>query len=262
MNRCNQEKPVMNLSVLVELLESIIDSIITNTPEKVIKKVETIRAKHPHLTTKQVAEKIVGEQSFYNGLLGAGTGAFGLIALPATIPADLVKAWRIQAFTIRCIAYCYGYTDEKTDLKTDIYLLLSSDSMATLKEIVYQEAVSAKMQAAAAAETMKQSVTREALKAAPKYLAQVVVKVAGKEAANYAMKGIPKHIAKALWSIGGRKVVEKAIQKSLTKAIPVIGAFTGFAFDWTSTKAVGKLAIEYYEKSGPEVVESAFQCLN
>lgn len=252
----------MDFSVLLGTLDSLIDSIITNDPEKVSNHVNSIREKKSQLTTKQIAEKIVGEQSFYNGLFGAGTGAFGLMALPATIPTDLVKAWKIQAFTIRCIAYCYGYTDQTTDLKTDIYLLLSSDSMATLKEIVYQQAVSAKMQAALAVETMKQSVTREALKAAPKYVAQAVVQVAGKEAANYAMKGIPKHIAKALWSIGGRKVVEGAIQKSLTKAIPVVGAITGFAFDWTSTKAVGKLAIEYYEKSGPDVLKSAFQCLN
>lgn len=96
---------------------------------------------------------------------------------------------------------------------------------------------------------------REAAKAAPKYAARVFVKYTGKEAANYVMKGIPKHLAKALWRVGGRKVVERATQRALGKVVPVIGALTGFMFDWTSTKAVGKLAIQYYENSGPESVD-------
>ncbi len=248
----------MNFAVLLEALESVVDSIITSDSEKVINYVDSIRQKDSQISNKKVADKIVNDQSFINGILGAGTGAAGLLALPATIPIDLVKAWKIQAFTIRCIAYCYGYADQNTDLKTDIYLLLSNDSMAALKQLVSQEAASAAMHAAATAETIKKSVAREAAKAAPKYAAKVVVKLAGKEAANYVVKGIPKHVTKALWKIGGRKVVERAIQKSLTKAVPVIGAVTGFVFDWTSTQAVGKLAIEFYEKSGPELVDQLF----
>jgi hypothetical protein len=94
----------MNFGVLLEVFESLVDSILTNDPDKVSNYVDSIRSKNPELTENQIAKKIVGEQSFVNGLLGAGTGAAGLMALPATVPADLVKAWRIQAFTIRCIA--------------------------------------------------------------------------------------------------------------------------------------------------------------
>jgi hypothetical protein len=248
----------MNFGVLLEVLESLVDSILTNDPEKVSNYVDSIRSKSPHLTEKQIAKKIVGEQSFVNGLLGAGTGAAGLMALPATVPADLVKAWKIQAFTIRCIAYSYGYTDQNTDLKTDIYLLLSNNSMTALKQMLVQEAAAAAMSTAAAAEAFKKSVTKEAAKAAPKYAAKVFVRCAGKEAANYTMKGLPKHITKALWKIGGKKVVERSIQKSLTKVVPVVGAVTGFAFDWVSTKVVGELATEFYENSGPELVDQIF----
>lgn len=63
------------------------------------------------------------------------------------------------------------------------------------------------------------------------------------------------NLTKALWRVGGRKIVEKSLQKSFTKVIPVIGAVTGFGFDWFSTKAIGKLAIEFYEKR-PELMKS------
>lgn len=248
----------MNFDDLLKFLESLVESILTNDSEKVIKYVDSIRSKHPHLTENQIAKKIVGEQSFINGLLGAATGAAGLMALPATVPTDLVKAWRIQAFTIRCIAYSYGYTDQNTDLKTDIYLLLSNNSMATLKQMMIQEAAERAMGAAVAAEALKKSVTIEAAKAAPKYAAKVFVNCVGKEAANYTMKGLPKHITKAIWKIGGRKIVEKSIQKSLAKVVPVVGAVTGFAFDWVSTKVVGDLAIEFYQNSGPEFLDQLF----
>jgi hypothetical protein len=248
----------INFTVLLESLESLIDSIITNDPECVINYVKNIRVKNPQLSNKEIAQKIVNDQSLINGLLGAGTGALGLIALPATIPADLAKAWRIQAFTIQCIAYSYKYTDHNTDLKTDVYLLLSNDSMESIKQMATQELASAARNAVATTEAIKKSVTRQVAKAAPQYAAKAIVKCAGKQAANYAMKGIPKHLAKALWKIGGRKIVERAIQKSLTKAVPVIGAVTGFAFDWTSTKAVGNLAIEFYENSMPEFIDRAF----
>lgn len=56
------------------------------------------------------------------------------------------------------------------------------------------------------------------------------------------MKGASKFLIKALWKVGGRKVVEKAVQKSLGKAIPVLGAAIGGSIDWFSTQAVGKLA--------------------
>ncbi len=132
---------------------------------------------------------------------------------------------------------------------------MSNTSLEALKNFLVREAAN---HAAAVTETMKKTVVTEAAKLAPKYAAKTVVNLTGKQAANYVMKGLPKHVAKALWKTGGRKVVEKAMQKSLAKAIPVVGAATGFVFDWTSTKTVGRLAIEFYENSGPEMVNRIF----
>ncbi|MDF0554810.1 hypothetical protein [Kamptonema sp. UHCC 0994] len=58
--------------------------------------------------------------------------------------------------------------------------------------------------------------------------------------------------------MGGRKAVEKSIQKSFGKAIPVIGAAIGGGMDWFTTQAAGKLAIEYYENSVSDWVAEVF----
>lgn len=72
------------------------------------------------------------------------------------IPIDLVKAYKIQAFTIRSIAYIYGYTPQNTDLKTDISLVLSNVSIEALKKLVITEALkTAPKHALKAVDTLK-----------------------------------------------------------------------------------------------------------
>ena len=128
----------MNFSDLEKAIESLIDWVISSDPEEVTNYINKLRSENPEFTNKQIAEKIVNEQSINSGLLGAVTGLGGLITLPATIPIDLVKAYKIQAFTIRSIAYIYGYTPQNTDLKTDIFLVLSNSSIEALKKLVIQ----------------------------------------------------------------------------------------------------------------------------
>ncbi len=41
----------------------------------------------------------------------------------------------------------------------------------------------------------------------------------------------------------------------IAKASCFVGAVTGFAFDWVSTKVVGELAIEFYQNSGLEFID-------
>ena len=52
----------------------------------------------------------------------------GLFVMPVTIPTDLIASWRIQATMAFSIAYIYGHTENTTDLKTDLYLILAGDS--------------------------------------------------------------------------------------------------------------------------------------
>ena len=103
---------------------------------------------------------------------------------------------------------------------------------------------------------MKKSAIHVAAKETPKYAAKALTKYGGKAVVNYGMKGVSKHLAKALWKVGGRKMAEKALQKSIGKAVPVIGAVVGGGMDWFTTQFVGKLAIEYYENSVSEWVNA------
>ena len=95
----------MDFLDLEKAIESLVNWVIGSDPEEVTNYINKLRSDNPQFTNKQIAEKIVKEQSINSGLLGAVTGLGGLITLPATIPIDLVKAWKIQAYTIRCIAY-------------------------------------------------------------------------------------------------------------------------------------------------------------
>ena len=149
----------MDISVLEEALESLINMIISSDPEEINEYLDKIRSENATLSKRAIAEKIINEQSINSGLLGAVTGLGGLITLPATIPIDIVKSWRIQAFTIRCIGYLYEYTPANTDIKTDIFLVLSNGSIEELKKLVIAEALkSAPKQALKALENVKKSI--------------------------------------------------------------------------------------------------------
>ncbi len=249
----------MDFLNLQKSLESLIDWIIGSDSEEVANYINQIRSDNPEFNNRQICDYIVDDQALNSGLLGALTGLGGLITLPATVPIDLVKAWKIQAFTIRCIACVYGYTPENADLKTDIFLVLSNGSLGELKKLVIAEAMkAAPKHALKALDAMKQSAIQATAKQSTKYAAKVLAKYGGKTIVNYSMKGISKHLIKALWKVGGRKAVEKSIQKSFGKAIPVIGAAIGGGMDWFTTQAAGKLAIEYYENSVSDWVADVF----
>jgi hypothetical protein len=249
----------MDISVIEKSLESLIDWVIGSDISEIKEYVNEISSNNSGCNNRQIAEVIVSEQSINSGLLGAITGAGGLITLPVTIPVDMVKAWKIQAFTIRCIAEVYGYSSQTTDLKTDIFLVLSNGSIESIKSFVMAEALkSAPKQALKSLHSIKTSVIQKTTKQAPKYIAKTALQLGGKPLRNYALKGVPSILRGAIWKLGGRKVAEKTLQKSIGKAIPVIGAVVGGGMDWFATQAVGRLAIEYYENSVPELVNEVF----
>lgn len=250
----------MDVLDLQKSLESLIDWILETDPHEISDYVDQLCLEHPELEKRKIAEKIIDEQSRNNGLLGAVTGLGGLMTLPATVPIDIIKAWRIQAFTINCIAYLYGYTPQKTDLKTDIFLVLSNGSLEDVKTLVIQElAKSAPKRASQSIDFFKKEAINQTGKVVPKYAAKAITKYGGKKVASYTTKGISKHLTKVLWKVGGKKVVEKSLQKSIGKAVPIVGAVVGGSIDWFATQAIGNLAVEYYENATPEWIEETFE---
>ena len=124
-----------------KLIEKIIDEIISHEPNTIEKRVAEFKLKYRNLEESEIAQKIIKDQSFSGGLLGAVTGLGGAILLPATISADLVKYLRIQAYMVCCLACLYEYPlDDRDALKTDLFLILSHSSIEKLKDFVCAEA--------------------------------------------------------------------------------------------------------------------------
>ena len=186
--------------------------VVSTDPVQVKAYVDKLRDQNKGISDDDLARKIVRRKAFKNGLLGAASGFPGILALPATIPADLVGSWRIQAFMAISIAYVYGQTSQTTDLKTDVYLIMAGDSAT---EAVKRLGIE-----------VGKTLTRKAVQ---KYMTrEIMVKI---------------------WSVLGRKIITKAGEKSLTsfmRMVPIIGAPIGFAFDWAATRTIGHLAIDYY----------------
>lgn len=197
-------------------LAAVIDWYTETDPDAVDQYVEKLRSQNPELSDDDLAEKIVSRKAMKCGLVGATTGLPGILALPVTVPADLLASWRVQIFMVAAIARVYGHTARTTDLKTDIYLILAGDA------------------------------AKEALK-------RIGIEV-GKEVSKRVINQVvTREAMKQIWKVVGRKIITKAGQKSLvsfTKMVPLVGAPIGFAFNWPATKIVGHFAIKYYSGRG------------
>ena len=191
-------------------LEAVIESIIGAdfNRDAIAQFVDKLRWDNSGISHEEIYHKIVNQKSMQSGLFGAVTGVGGLATLPLAIPTNIYTSWKIQAATIRAVAYVYGYPPSKTD--TCLVLFGAVDSkMQALKQIGIEAA-----------------------------------KVATKKAVDQYMT---KEIMKSVFKLSLKEAATKMAQKALaTKMIPLVGAPIGFGFDWMTTQAVGKLAIKYY----------------
>ncbi|HQA50512.1 MAG TPA: EcsC family protein [Syntrophomonadaceae bacterium] len=193
-------------------LEKIINWIVDTNPTEIVSYVDKLREQNPGITDDELAKKIVSRKAIKNGLVGAIAGIPGFIALPVTVPTDLVASWKIQSYMAVAIAYVYGHTSQTTDLKTDIYLILAGDAA---KEALKRMGIE-----------ISKEVTKKAID-----------------------KYITREVMKKIWKVVGQRIITKAGEKSLTsfmKMVPLVGAPIGYGFDWFATRAVGYTAIKYY----------------
>ena len=192
--------------------EKVVDWFVQSDPGDIERYVSKLRSQNNGISNDDLARKIVRRKSHKNGLVGAATGIPGVLALPVTVPADLIASWKIQIHMALCIAYLYGHTHRTTDLKTDVYLILAGDA------------------------------AKEALKRAG-------IEV-GKEITKRAVQQyITRDVMVKIWKVVGQKMITKAGEKSMTsftKMIPLVGAPIGYGFDWTAASYVGRNAILYY----------------
>jgi len=179
---------------LQESLHSLVERFTETYAQVIDQYVEKLRTQNPGICDDDLAKKIISRKALKCGLVGAATGIPGLLALPVTVPADLVATWRIQIVMALAIARVYGHTAETTDLKTDIYLIMAGDA------------------------------AKEALK-------RIGIEV-GKEISKRVINTVVTHeVMKQIWKVVGQKIITKAGRKSLIsfmKMVPLVGAPIGF----------------------------------
>jgi hypothetical protein len=201
---------------LEQALGALIDWFAETDVQDIEEYVVKLRAQNPGITDDDLARKIVRRKSLKCGLVGAVTGIPGLLALPATVPADLITCWRIQIVMAVAVARVYSHTAKTTDLKTDILLILAGN-------------------------------------AANYALKRLGIEVGKSITKNVIDKVITREVMKGIWKVVSQKIITKAGEKSLTsfmKAVPLVGAPIGFAFDYPAARIVGRNAITCYSGAG------------
>ena len=199
-------------TALSGLVEWYAQSNIQDIEEYVVK----LRAQNSGIGPDDLARRIVRRKALKCGLVGAATGVPGVLALPATIPADLIATWRIQIVMVVAVARVYGHTATSTDLKTDILLVMAGDAAT------------------------------EALK-------RVGIEVGKSVTKKFIDRVVTREVMKKIWAIVSRKIITKAGEKSLvsfTKMVPLVGAPIGFLFNWPAARVVGGQAVKYYSGGG------------
>ncbi len=205
------------LQQLQEGLTKTIDYVIDCDPAKILFSVDKLRSRNPNITDKELAKKIVKRESLKNGLFGFATGLPGALALPVTIPGDLIASWRIQAAMAYSVAYVFGYTHDNSDLKTDIYIIMAGD---------------------AASEVLRQA----GMAAAKQITRKVIQSFAAQQGTKEAIRAFAPVVGKQIAVNAGKQFAKRGP----SKWVPLIGGPVGFAFSWTQAQAVGRFAIKYY----------------
>ena len=147
-----------------------------------------------------------------HGLRQPLTSLGGLVTLPFTLPAGLLSSLVFQAEIMLTVAHIYGHDLEHEDRYLDLLLLFLGNSVH---------------------EVMK----RLGIAAGQRLTRSMVQRVFTRE------------IMYAIWRVVGKEVLTKAGTKStfsLMRAVPLVAAPIGFAFDYAAARALGKAAILFY----------------
>lgn len=200
----------------VAAFDKLVDWFIEYDPYEIKGYVDDFRARYPDLTDDDLATRIIGIKSLKNGLVGAATGIPGFLAMPVTIPTDMLMSWKIQINLALCVAYVYGHdidNKDSDDLKTDIYMILAGPAAKESLSVLGVEI---------------DNVTKKAVK---RYVTREL------------MSEIWKRIARQIAIRTGRNTALK-----LSRMVPLIGAPIGFATDYSAARSVGSFARDYYNR--------------
>ncbi len=146
------------------------------------------RSKHPALSPRRLARKLIHRQAARAGLVGFATGIGGLPALPIAVPIDLAVTIKLQSNLVHMLRISHGGRMAAEEVSEASLWLITTG---------------------------------------------------GQELASASGALI-------------RKLVVRLMSKSLLKFLPLIGGLVGFALNWASTLALGRLTLLWLEgQAGP-----------
>jgi uncharacterized protein (DUF697 family) len=89
-----------------------IENFIEPDVDKLHNRLVKLRAQKADTNDKKLIGKVIHEQAFKCGIVGAITGFGGFVTLPIALPIDMLLSARFQASMVSFIAQTYGYENE------------------------------------------------------------------------------------------------------------------------------------------------------
>jgi hypothetical protein len=96
------------------------------------RRLDEMRRNNANLSDDALIQKIIQQQAFKCGVVGALSGLGGFITLPIALPADILLSTRIQSTMVQFIAMVYNQTaTSNQELSAQTYLVLSGSAEVT-----------------------------------------------------------------------------------------------------------------------------------
>lgn len=200
----------------LEILDFAYDKCLKGIP-KVSKSVEELVNDYTkkYGFTEQAIERLIRNQLSKNTINGFVTSFGGVVAMPLTLPTNITSIIYVQMRMIAAIALIRGYDLNNDEVQTFVYSCIIGKS---------------------ASDVLKSS----GVKFSNKVGQNVVSKVHGKT-----LIAINKKLGFRFITKGGTKGIV-----NLGKAVPIIGAGVGSAFDYTTTKIIASRAKSFFRSNG------------
>jgi len=106
--------------------------------EKLRGQFASIHKKSPNISEKQALQKIINQQAFKSGMVGAITSLGGFYTLPIALPVDMVLSTQIQSTIVQFIASAYGVeVDNELSYRVRTYIVTTGSTQVTERTTRY-----------------------------------------------------------------------------------------------------------------------------
>ncbi|MCA9884798.1 MAG: hypothetical protein KC708_17590 [Anaerolineae bacterium] len=106
------------------------DRFVAPSTESLFEQYQEMVTQNPNQDHDAHIKKIVGQQAFKCGVVGAITGVGGFFTLPITLPIDVLLSVQIQAAMVQFIASAYGHSEDR-DSKIATYMIMTGSGEVT-----------------------------------------------------------------------------------------------------------------------------------